>query len=343
MNGFRNFSPRASAGLSLVELMISITLVTIILAGVVKLYGDSHRSFLTNEGVARTQEGIRYVLDHISRSAARAGYMGCAQFIANPDPSDPLGTSNIENLVDVTTQTGRLYDFDTGPVFGTNDDGLNNTDTLILRSARAADGIVVESISPVTVDGAELQSSGIDKGDVVVLSDCKNIKIFMMTNDASASGVIEHAAVKIEDISNTRALFDGQENINQDQESVATLFPATGASVAYTINTSATAAAAGNACGAASPQSCALFANGQELLEGVEDLQVLYGQQSGSNVRYRRADQVTDWQGVVSVQVTITLNSVDNAFIRQEGVANGGDGRVRKTVTHVVALRNGSI
>ena len=76
MNRIRQFSPQTAAGLSLVELMISIALVAIILAGVVKLYADSHRSMLSNEGVSRTQEGMRYVLDHISRNASTGGLYG---------------------------------------------------------------------------------------------------------------------------------------------------------------------------------------------------------------------------------------------------------------------------
>ena len=334
MNRARSFSPRLSAGLSLVELMVSIALVSIILAGVVKLYADSHRSYLSNEGVARTQEGIRYVLDHIGRSAARAGYMGCANF-EPADTFDALHTSNIENLIS-PDQMGRLYDFNTGPVFGTNDAGLNNSDTLILRSAKAGDGIPVESITATTVsvDGSALVSSGIDQGDAVIVSDCKNIKVFMMTNTASSSGLIQHAVATIYNLSNTRADFQGAEEIGDNQSSLATLFPATTSSIEYTIGTSA---AATGACSAANPQFCALFANGQELLEGVENLQVLYGQQSGSNTRYRTADEVSDWQEVVSIEVTVTINSVDRAFTSE------ADSRVRKTVTHVVALRNGNL
>ena len=239
MKGISTFSPRTAAGLSLVELMIAITLVSIILAGVVKLYSDSHRSFLTNEGVARTQESIRYVLDHISRSAARAGYLGCMQFEDLTGSDSP----NVENLINVATDTGRLFDFVNGPVFGTDDGGANNSDTLVLRSARAADGIRVSSINPVIVHDDDLgafENSGLQRGDVVVLSDCKKIRVFMMTNDPSSSGLVQHAVATIDGVSNVRDNFLTYEPADENQQSVVTLLPASGdVSVEYSIGDSA--------------------------------------------------------------------------------------------------------
>ncbi|UTW46476.1 prepilin-type N-terminal cleavage/methylation domain-containing protein [bacterium SCSIO 12696] len=340
MNRFQGFTPHTVKGLSLVELMISITLVSIILAGVVKLYSDSHRSSLANEGVARTQEGIRYVLDHISRSAARAGYMGCAQF--NPQGSGD--SSNVLNFIDTSTDTGRLYDFEDGPVFGTNDNGLNGSDTLVLRSAITGSGVRVTSSDDdsVTVDAGELAASGIERGDVVIVSDCANINIFMVTSDPESTNVLQHSAIEINDVSNvTIASADRTSEEDENpfgRSSLGMLFPATGASVAYSIETSVEAT---TACSNANPESCALFSNGEELLQGVENLQVRFGERTGNSVRYRDPDVGIDWQEVVSVELTLTMNSVDRAFSRQDGVDGGGDGLVRKNVTHVVALRNG--
>ena len=340
MKPIRCFTPHTAKGLSLVELMISIALVAIILAGVVKLYADSHRSSLANEGVARTQEGIRYVLDHISRAAARAGYMGCAQF----SPVGSSGESNIRNLIDTSTDTGRLYDFEGGPLFGTNNDGLNDSDTLVLRSAITSSGVRVTSSNDdsVTVDATELAASGIQRGDVVIAGDCADIRAFMVTSNPQASNVLQHAAITIDDLAN-RVIPDDELNTIEDEEqfgtnSLAMLFPATTATVEYSIGTSAGAA---TACSNANPESCALFANGQELLQGVEDLQVRFGERIGGSVQYQDPAVGIDWQEVVSVELNLTLNSVDRAFSREDGVAGGGDGLVRKNVTHVVALRNG--
>ncbi|MGS2723768.1 PilW family protein [Porticoccus sp. GXU_MW_L64] len=341
MNRLQRFSPQTAKGLSLVELMVSVGMVAIILAGVVRLYADSHRTSLANEGVARTQEGIRYVLDHISRTAARAGYMGCAQFVPQGSGDRP----NLENFIDTSTNTGRLYDFEDGPVFGTNNDGLNGSDVLVLRSAITGSGVRVNNSndSSVTVDADELSDSGIERGDVVIVSDCARISVFMVTNDPESSNVLQHAITTINDVSNIN-IPDSRRISNIENEnifnsnSLAMLFPATGASVAYSIETSAGAT---TECSNANPESCALFSNGQELLQGVENLQVRFGERSDNSVQYRDPGVGVDWQEVVSVEINLTINSVDRAFSRQDGVAGGGDGLVRKNVTHVVALRNG--
>ena len=77
---------------------------------------------------------------------------------------------------------------------------------------------------------------------------------------------------------------------------------------------------------------------GRKLLQGVEDLQVLYGQRSGANILYREADDAgIQWQDVVSIRLEITFNSVTPSFTSE------GDGLVRKTVTHVIAMRNGDL
>ena len=88
----------------------------------------------------------------------------------------------------------------------------------------------------------------------------------------------------------------------------------------------------------------ALFANGEELLDGVEDMQVLYGlRDAAGNVSYQEAGGGIDWRQVVSLKIELTLNSIDRAFSQNLDPDAPNDGLVRKTVTHVIALRNSNL
>ena len=331
MSRFKRFAPHTSTGLSLVELMISIALVAIILAGVVKLYADSHRSFLSNEGVARTQEGMRYALDHISRSAARAGYMGCADFFADTGGAG----DNLEVLLNNdVVGVGARYNF-TSPVSGIDSGDPDVADTLILRSAQSSTGLALSSQmvnagDVLRVDDAQLTNSGIEVGDVLVVSDCNRSTVFMAT--AVGGGQIAH---------DNTSVSDGQSNSNanfgyifgREGRSLATVYSADETAVVYTIGDSA----AGD-CTAA-PEFCALLSNGNELLQGVENMQVQYGVQGAGGIHYRDASAVTvaEWRSVVSVRVTLTINSVTRSFTSE------GDSLVRKQVSRVIALRNNNL
>ena len=318
MNRCKRFAPQAAAGLSLVELMISIALVAIILAGVVKIYADSHRSFLSNEGVARTQEGIRYALDHISRNASRAGYMGCADFFTDPN-ADGIG-QNLEVLLASEAGVGGRFDF-TNPVSGTDSGDPAVPDTLVLRAAQSSTGIaltgrMVNEADAIRVDATQLTNSSIAAGDVLVVSDCNRSTVFMAT--AVSGGQIAHdGGTVVSGQNNTNANFSYM--FGREGRSLATVYSASETTIAYTIVNNA------------------LRANGDELLQGVENLQVKYGVQDPGGIQYQDASAGLNWRGVVSIQLTLTINSADRAFTTEN------DGLVRKEVSHIIALRNNNL
>ncbi|MDM3871260.1 PilW family protein [Porticoccus sp. W117] len=333
MNRFSRFTPYTSKGLSLVELMISIALVAIILAGVVKLYADSHRSSLANEGVARTQEGIRYAIDHISRSASRAGYMGCVDFFTDADS----GGQNLEVLVTADAGVNGRFNFN-NPVSGTDSGDDAVADTLTLRAAQSSTGLIVNGemtseSDVIRVDATQLGNSTIEAGDVLVISDCNRASVFMATS--VGGGQIGHDTTAIDSQSNSRANFSYV--FGREGRSIPTVYSAGDTAINYTIGDSTA-----GACAADSPQFCALLANGDELLQGVENMQVLYGERNiAGAIQYRSADAVIDWRSVVSLELTLTLNSVDRSF--STGADAGVGGLIRKEVSQIIAIRNNNL
>jgi len=74
-----NASPRSGrreAGLSLVELMVALTIGSLIIVGALVVYSQSRSNFALNESTARLQEEARYVLSLIEPDLQLAGFYG---------------------------------------------------------------------------------------------------------------------------------------------------------------------------------------------------------------------------------------------------------------------------
>ena len=74
------------------------------------------------------------------------------------------------------------------------------------------------------------------------------------------------------------------------------------------------------------------------LVEGVEDLQILYGvDTAGEDLvpsTYVDASLVTDFNDVVSVRIVLTVNSIDDVG------SSDADGILRRNFTQTIRLRN---
>lgn len=88
----------------------------------------------------------------------------------------------------------------------------------------------------------------------------------------------------------------------------------------------------------------------QELVEGVDNLVLLYGEDTDNDQaanRYVTADNVGTWNNVVSVRIQLLMASVQNSVspIAQTYTFNGAsataaDRRIRSVFTSVITLRN---
>jgi len=65
------------SGLSLVELMIALTLGTLLMLGVVEIFSGTKATYNMQDGLSRVQENGRVALDLLSRDARLAGVIGC--------------------------------------------------------------------------------------------------------------------------------------------------------------------------------------------------------------------------------------------------------------------------
>jgi type IV pilus assembly protein PilW len=64
-------------GLSLIELMVAVAIGVLVVLGVVEIFGGTRIAYNMQEGLSRVQENGRFALDFVRRDVRMAGHMGC--------------------------------------------------------------------------------------------------------------------------------------------------------------------------------------------------------------------------------------------------------------------------
>jgi type IV pilus assembly protein PilW len=302
-------SGQRANGFSMVELMIAMTISLLLMAGVVQIFSSSRASYTMQEGNSRLQENARFALGRLSHDISAAGYLGC---LDSGNPFRPF----TNDLADQTAASG--YDFAT-PLFGTEGTGANGSDTISISRASATTGIRLTApmdtpVSDLQLDAGDRAYQALEQFDILVVGDCGTASVFMITNDPTTSGgVIQHAS----GVPATSGPNLGQSNLNGD---LGNVYGADRASVAgaYLVGSRTYLL-----CNSTSGTGTSLFMNAcgnptNELVEGVQDMQFVYGVDSDAVAgadEYLDAGQVAaadQWNNVVSVRMTLTFDSIQN-------------------------------
>jgi len=274
-------------GLSLIEVMIAMVIGLTLMLGVVQVFTASREASQLAQGNARAQENARFALEFLQRDIRMAGHFGCvndqAHFVKNE--GDPR-----VNIAGVATGGGSPLDFSvsvqgyeaansaptntltlgaawaeagglTGPLLALNARG--GSDVLVLRFLSPV-GVPVTSISSgannkIGFDstlGKRLTEDGVAAPTLFGIADCSHADVFVGTYAAG-------------EVSATNATLD-RYNVQPTGETM--LYRAE--SIAYYIGTSASGEpvlmrARSNAAGNYDVR--------EELVEGIENLQVMYG------------------------------------------------------------------
>lgn len=341
-------SPRAR-GFSLVELMVAMTLSLLLLGGVLAIFASSKKTYETTDRLSRIQETGRFALESIVRDLRSAGYLGCR---AGAEFSTSLNTANT-----------LLWNFQF-PVQGFDAQGtswLPALDTAVATSAVAkGDAIVIRAprneFQPVRttalmanetapVATADSAAALFKAGDVVQVSDCKFRAVFQVT--ANTAGTLDHAVAAASATApgnSTNSLIFAFPQVNETDAEVVPL-----RSTVYYLRDGATAADPPSLWRRASGASGA-----EELVQGVENMQIEYGEDIDSNNtisvgEYRRADQVQKWDKVLAVRIGLLVRSLSAYGIDQgpttykvlgADVTVPQDRHLRQVFSSTVTIRN---
>lgn len=340
---------KKQAGLSLIEFMVAGVIGLILTLGLFQIFISNRQAFDTTTASANVQETGRIAADIVSRAVRNSDYWGCVD----------LGTV-FNNLDDThSSYSADLLGFAAG-IEGidnnsdTSDTIIDGTDTLTLRGSRGSWGVQTESPMPNSSSALEVTSvTGLAKGDIILLSNCRGGDLLQISG-ISASDEIQHSSGTATDPGNGRnpgpctGGASGANCLSQIYDSgAAVMLPY---SETYFVGTGASGEPAlfmriANMGGASVGGVQTI-----ELVSGVQDMQILYGEDTGGNGtanEYQAASAVTDWEDVVSVRISLLVRSpaenvLDSAqTLTFNGASvDGSDRRLRRVYTLTSTIRN---
>jgi len=329
-------------GFTIIELMVAITISALILGVLTQVYAGAKRSYRVSEALSRMQENGRYAIDFLGREIRMAGYMGC------------IGAGTTINTIAKPITGLTLLNTTTSPPSLEGIIGYEQADVPagfpVLKAEVKANTDVFEiqhfstNSAKVTTPGTPTKASiqiadnplNFQANEVLVVTNCVDADFFQATAVSSGASpvTISHAS------SNNTANFTVGEYSEENGSELLRL-----ESSVYYIGTNT----AGYACPASSlcrkRLGSYLTADGnkfctnatagttygycvEQVAEGVEDLQVLYGVNATSN-NQNTADKFVDaasietnncatsqlcWPHVVSARINLLLRSVDTTI-----------------------------
>lgn len=369
------------AGLSLVELMIAMVIGLLLMLGVIQIFIASQAASRLSEGVARVQENGRFALDFLERDVRMVGHMGCVNDQGHIVRE--LGSPRIST--GATAGNGSPLDFNVS-VQGYEAPGTAPGNTLVAGAGAIPANLPasIAALSPAPMPGSDVLVLRFLAPEGVPVVGVTSTTLTMEGNKwqrLTENGVAAPTLFGIADC-NGAEVFRGSTAGNTITATAADLsrfIPAPQAptmvyraeSLVYYVGINAVTQqpglrrARGNAAGA--------YAVNEELVEGVENMQLLFGQDTATNIAknslpignittQKTASGVTtqanaagagEWRRVGAVQVGLVLRSPGASTVTQgDTISDMGtlgttyntravtDGRYRTTYEASIALRN---
>jgi type IV pilus assembly protein PilW len=341
----RRVSPRdAQLGLGLIEILIAIAISMFLLAGVLQVFLSGKQAYRLLETNARLQEGGRFSAQFLTGDVRMAGYLGCFHndFTTAENRLNTPTDFKWNLSVPIEGYEASGAGWSPGLPAAISGDVKTGSDVIVVRGL-AEDGIRLIDPYPDSTAGTEkfyvnAAGANIQSGDIVMATNCNRASIFQVTNETAVGAKLKlsHATTGSFTPGNGAAVSN---SFTADTE-LARLV-----THVYYVGTGAS--------GEPALIRKELTANGvldtQEMAEGVEDLQVLYGEDltgDGLANRYVTANQVTDFSQVVSVRISLLVRSDEKMASQPQPYYFKGatvtptDLRVRRVFTTTIKLRN---
>ena len=319
-------------GISLVEVLVALVISLFLLGGIVQVYLGNKTTFKFTNALSEIQENGRFALDTMSQDLRMSNEWGCVPF-------NPADTDNINNTLAAATVPGynsNFHDFvNEEAIEGTNNAGLNGSDTITVRGSKPGQANVESPFYPTGTARLTTTNTGrIGANDIVLVTRCGANDLLVA---AEADILRVTTSISINGNTQTDLTFAGSKSQQFDNDaSVIEL-----QTVTYSI-----------ANGASGEPSLfrTEFGTAVELVEGVENMQFLYGVDNDNDQfanQYVTANNVADFEDVVSIRIMLLMRSIDDFVAETSQVYsfNGvqttpGDTRLRQVFTATVALRN---
>jgi len=325
-------SARRQRGVTLVELMVALALGLLVTVALLKVYIDASRMYRFNEGLARLQENGRFALEFIRRDARAAGFWGC--------------NSNATLSNGVSGTNAAFIDIAAGHIAGTQGEARANLpDAPDSISFRGGFGNGTALTAAMTSEAAELAVTSIAEltSPIAMVSDCENADIFAIT--AASELTLSHTAGA--NVSGSLSkVYKTDARVHPVRQSTYCI----GDGVTPNVPSLKRTTDPGVSCPS----------GGEELIEGVENIQILYGEDTDADANGDNGDDVAnryvaagtsglDVDRIVSLRISILLRSIENnlttnpapySFNGTTYIPGASDRYLRKVFTTTITLRN---
>ena len=332
------FSQRRQRGFSLVEIMIALVLGVLLMAAAGQVFYINKRTHQVLEAQSRLQENGCYALDLLTKSIREAGYLGCAS-----------KSINIANTLN--TSTDYLYNMAAGLQGAEWVSASSWTPALDASIASPASGGDVITIRGRTGTVLKLQAAmSAHYGSLLVpanntLQTCDTV----MVADCSAVSVLQLSAIHVDgtlDHAVGGACVPGNATTDLGKVYQSDAEVSLVATTSYYLRASSNAQFSGQLS-----LWRRINANAaEEMVEGVQDMQIRYGEDTdadGSPNRYVTADLVANWANVVSVRTSLLVSTtaINLTVVNQTVSFNGAtqtaaNGRLMRAFSATVGIRN---
>src|SRR5690606_8387829 len=320
----RGASRARQAGVSLIELMISLVLGLLVVGAAIGVFASNKAAYRSTQGLARLQESGQIAFELISRDIRAAGSNPC---------DVTLTPGNIIDGAAAATPDGDDWFMALGfPLYGFENDGPDHvagTDVIqVLRTGEDIRSTTDELASGATDLEFTPATPLFASGDVVMVCDMKVLGVFRANGDSSAAGSVSFAA--------------GAGANACDYFPMPNTGACAGAATAYPFPKFATISSMqgvrwflrdpdGDASNGYSLYRQVNGGSAEEVVQGVSNLQFRYLTDAG----YVGASSLTTadaWRNVRAVRMTLTLRETERT---------GTDGQpLTRVVENVIALRN---
>jgi type IV pilus assembly protein PilW len=363
---------KTQKGLSIIELMVAIAIGAMLLAGAVSLLVNNKRIYRNQNEMGRIQENARFAIERLVSDIRTSGYIGCSHDPlatystvaesdgsstaskaggANDDFSGRQAWSPTENKDQISTRRKDIEGSESGGNwFPSNTANIYTTygDSITVRYYKGQQITIVDpsmtsKSDPIYIDMPV--GFTFSENDVVSISNCKGGDIFKISAprpfDSDSNGVddqlrLTHALVNSGGTTVNTSTELSQQYLTTDNAKINSLVARR-----YFVGDGTK----GRALFVASSDT---LGEEQELVEGVEDMQIFYGVDNDSDSEldgYYTATAVnalavtpttipaTDpWDRVLSVRIQLTLVSDEENNLSPEA----------RTISTTVKLRNRS-
>lgn len=336
------------AGFSLVELMVAMLIGLLLLLGVSSTFMANKRVYKDQEAMSRLQENIRFAVGLLIKDINMAGYSGCADEIDRifnhvNGASDDDSIFSFVNAVEGSENTSNWQPSGSPDAVSNMNAG---SDAISVRYFKPI-GIRIAASMPTISAELKVTSVGdLEIEDIIAVSDCDDADIMQITQVQTSASHLQHNTGS--GVTPGNATKNLQKKYGVDAEIMRFV------SNRYYIRN--------NAQGSPSLYRKEINGNELELVEGVENMQLLYGEDTSGNDKtadtYVTATNVTNWDNVVSVRLGLLLQTVDEnrqldpdtrVYTVLGGDADGGasigpanDYRRRRVYTSTIQIRNRS-